>query len=146
MTQTTWSHLPNAKHIDRIIADLGKNTGVWTAAWDAEWYAAWNAASADARTAARTDAWNATRNATRTDAWNDAWDDAWNAAWNAARNAARNAAASGAILALIAYDDCAYLLDEKPEHVQMLALLGNEKAILLYSACVALQQKEREIE
>ena len=104
MTQTTWSHLPNAKHIDRIIADLGKNTGAWTAAWDAEWYAAWNAASADARTVAR-----------------------------------------GAILALIAYDDCAYLLDEKPEHVQMLGLLGNQAALLLYPACVAMQKEINEI-
>ena len=125
MKQTAWADLPNAKHIDRILADLKRNPDRWAATRNA----ARNAASDAARSAARTAARTAAR------------DDAWNAAWNAARTDARNAAASGAILALIAYDDCAYLLDEKPEHVQMLALLGNEKAILLYSACIALQKE-----
>jgi len=132
MTPTAWADLPNAKHIDRILADLKKNPDKWRAAWDAERYAAWdaardaawNAARGDARDAARYAAWDAARNA----AWNAAWYAAWYAAW-------------GAISALIAYDDCAYLLDEKPEHVQMLALFGNEKALLLYQACVALQKE-----
>jgi len=149
MTQTTWSHLPNAKHIDRIIADLGKNTGAWTAAWDAEWYAAWNAASADARTAARVAARNAAGTAASDAARTAARVAARNAAGTAASDAAENAAMTagcGALLALIAYDDCAYLLDEKPEYVQMLGLHGNQAARLLYPACVALQQKEREIE
>ena len=88
MTPTAWDDLPNAKHIDRILADLKRNP------------------------------------------YN------WGAAWTAARNAAQDA-----ILALIAYDDCAYLLDEKPEHVQMLALLGNQAALLLYPACVAMQKE-----
>jgi len=129
MKQTAWADLPNAKHIDRILADLKRNPDRWAATRNATR----NAARTDAWTAARTAAWTAARTAAR--------DDAWNAAWNAARTDARNAAASGAILALIAYDDCAYLLDEKPEHVQILALLGNEKAILLYSACIALQKE-----
>jgi len=93
MTPTAWADLPNAKHIDRILADLKKNPD--------RWYATRNAASDAAR------------------------DDAWYAA----------------LLALIAYDDCAYLLDEKPEHVQILALLGNQVAILLYPACIALQKE-----
>jgi len=132
MTPTAWDDLPNAKHIDRILADLKRNPYNWGAAWTAEWTAEWNAAM----TAARNAAWSAERYA--------AWDAARTAAWSAARTAASGAAfntAWGAILALIAYDDCAYLLDEKPEHVQILALLGNEKAILLYPACVALQKE-----
>ena len=129
MKQTAWADLPNAKHIDRILADLKRNPDRWAATRNATR----NAARTDAWTAARTAAWTAARTAAR--------DDAWNAAWNAARTDARNAAASGAILALIAYDDCAYLLDEKPEHVQILALLGNQVAILLYPACIALQKE-----
>jgi len=128
MTPTAWADLPNAKHIDRILDDLKKNPDNWS----------------DARGAAR--------NATKNDARYAAWNAAWNAASDAARNDARNAAwyaaradaradARDAISALIAYDDCAYLLDEKPEHVQMLALLGNEKALLLYQACLALQKE-----
>ena len=132
MTQTAWADLPNAKHIDRILADLKKNPDNW---YDAR-NAAWNAA----RNAVRNDARNAAWNAAETAAWDAVRDAARGAAWNAAINAARTAA-RGAILALIAYDDCAYLLDEKPEHVQMLALLGNEKALLLYQACLALQKE-----
>jgi len=124
MTPTAWADLPNAKHIDRVLADLKKNPDRWSAAMAAEWNAAWsdvwNTARTDARTAAMTDAYNA------------AWTAAWYAAWGAARDA---------ILALIAYNDCAYLLDEKPEHVQMLGLLGNQAAILLYPACVAMQKE-----
>jgi len=120
MTPTAWADLSNAKHIDRILADLKKNPDKWDAVWDAEWNAAWNAAWYAA--------WYAVRTAAR--------DDAWNAVWDATSDAAR-----GASLALIAYDDCAYLLDEKPEHVQILALLGNQVAILLYPACIALQKE-----
>jgi len=132
MTPTAWDDLPNAKHIDRILADLKRNPYNWGAAWTAARNAAWNAAM----TAARNAAWSAERYA--------AWDAARTAAWSAARTAASDAAfntAWGAILALVAYDDCAYLLDEKPEHVQILALLGNEKALLLYQACLALQKE-----
>jgi len=145
MTPTAWEHLPNAKHIDRILADLKKNPNRWSAAWTAEWTAEWNAAM----TAARNAAWSAERyaawDAARTAAWGSAryaaGDAARYSAWTAARGDARGAAASGAILALITYDDCAYLLDEKPEHVQMLGLLGNQAALLLYPACVAMQKE-----
>ena len=132
MTPTAWSDLPNAKHIDRILADLKKNPDRWSAARTTEWAAAWNAA----RSAVWNAAWYAARDAAK--------DAEWNAAMTAARTTASEAAwyaAWGAILALVAYDDCAYLLDEKPEHVQILALLGNQVAILLYPACLALQKE-----
>ena len=136
MTQTAWADLPNEKHVDRILADLKKNPEKWAAARDAAWaaarntarVAAWDAAYDAARTDARGAAWDAAYDAARTDARDAVWYAAWYAGW-------------GAISALIAYDDCAYLLDEKPEHVKMLGLLGNEKAILLYSACIALQKE-----
>jgi len=128
MTPTAWADLPNAKHIDRILADLKKNTDRWSATR--------NAASDATRNAAVDAAWNAARNAARTAAWNAAWDAVWDAARGAAWGSARDA-----ILALIAYDDCIYLLDEKPEYVQMLGLLGNQQAILLYPACLALQKE-----
>ena len=160
MTPTAWADLPNAKHIDRILADLKKNTDRWSATRNAASDAtrnaavdaAWNAARNAARTAAWNAAWDAVWDAARGAAWDAAWTAAWDAVWDATRDATRSAAsdaawtaartaARGAILALIAYDDCAYLLDEKPEHVQMLGLLGNEKALLLYQACLALQKE-----
>jgi hypothetical protein len=130
---TAWADLPNVKYIDLVMDSLKKNPAVWSAArdaardaaWDTAWNAAWDAAS----NAARNAAWGAARNA----AWDAARDAARDAAWDAARNAAWNAA-----LALIAWDDCGYLLEEKSEDVKMLALLGNQAAVLLYPACVAL--------
>ena len=53
-------------------------------------------------------------------------------------------AAHGTILALIAWDDCAHLLDSEPEHVKLLAALGVESAILLYPACIVFS-KEKEL-
>ena len=67
--------------------------------------------------------------------------------WNAARDAAWNAAtgaAMGAILALMAWDDCAYLLDQKPEHVKIIALLGHEASILLEPAVIAMYEETLE--
>ena len=143
---TAWANLPNAKHIDRILDDLKKNPDNWSAAADS---AAWSTARATARdvawTAARLVEFDASRVATN----NDAWDAAKDAAWNAlklgigevdARDVAWSASWS-ASLALIAFDDCAYLLDEKPEDVLILGLLGIHAAVLLYPACVALQKE-----
>jgi hypothetical protein len=64
--------------------------------------------------------------------WEAARDAAWSAACSAAYYAARDA-----IVALIAYDDCAYMLDSDPGELEILAKFGNEKAILLLPACKA---------
>ena len=104
--ETSWAHLPNAKHIDAVLADARKRPEAWVAAWGAARTAAWNAAWGAARDAARTAAWNAARTA------------AWNEAWGAARDAARDAAwgaAWGALAALIAWDSAADLLDCTPD-------------------------------
>ena len=117
---TAWANLPNAKHINRILADLKKYPKKWKAAHNTAWDAASRAA------------WVTTYEAV--------YDTAREAAWIAASNAA-SAAVRDAVFALIVWDDCAYLLDEKPKHVLMLGLLGNEKAILLYPASLALQKE-----
>ena len=56
---TAWAHLPNAAHIDEVLASLKAHPEKWTAARDAAWVTAWGAA----RVAA--------------------WDAAWGAAWYA---------------------------------------------------------------
>jgi len=133
---TAWADLPNAKYIDMILYSLKKENTAWVAVKDAVWNAAWDAA----RLAARDTAWGAAKDA----AYNAAWDAAWGAARDAAWGAAW-VAAWDAVRALIAWDDCGYLLDEKPEDVKMLALLGNQAAVLLYPACIALN-KSKELE
>ena len=135
--QTAWAHLPNAKHIDWFLSSVKANTNKWDAAWDAAWDATRDAARTAAYNAAWTEAWNAARTAARTAAYNAAW----NAVWVAANNAANNAAyygASGAIIALIAYDDCGYMIESEIDEIRILAKLGDQKAILLLPACIVL--------
>ena len=123
---TAWNHLPNAGHIDRIIADLRVNPNNWDRAWHAAWNAAWHAAL-DA-------------------AWDAARDAAWHAAWDATRDATRDAARSAArsaILALIAWPESADYLNLSEDSVRVLAALGDHKAVLMLTAVVAFdQQKE----
>jgi hypothetical protein len=119
-----WSHLPNAKYIDLILADLKKNPDDWSHAYSVVKRAAYNAVF--------NTVWNAVWNAARYDAW------------DAAKNAANNAA-NGAILALIAYDYCSWILNEKPEDIKLLAVLTQEpQYVLLYPAVLALE-KSKEI-
>jgi hypothetical protein len=128
----TWDHLPNAKHIDAIIASVEAHPKEWAAAWDA------------ARNAARNAAWNAAYSAACDAARNAEWNAAGGAAADAASGAASSAAyyaargaAGDAIIALIAYDDCAYIIDSRPGDLEIFAKLGNEKAMLLLPACKA---------
>ena len=131
MTQTEWAHLPNAKHIDWVIASVKEHPEKWDAVWVAAYYAArgatFDAARDAAFDAARTAACDAGRNA----AWGAAWGAAWDAAWDAARGAAFDA-----IAALIAYDDRAYMIESDVDEIKILAILGDQKARLLLPACI----------
>ena len=112
-TTTAWAHLPNAAHIDRILADAAQRPEVWGAAWDAVWDAVWDAA--------REAAWSA----------------AWGAALDAARNAARSAALD-ALLALIAWDDASLMLDTPVPALRLYAANGSHAAVLMLLAAIAL--------
>jgi hypothetical protein len=123
-----WSHLPNAAHIDWIIADVKAHPDRWDAAHGAEG----NVAYASAWSAARGAEWNA--------AYASAWDAAWDAARGAAQDVVRGAARGAvwdAIAALVAWDDCAYILDLAPGAVRLMASTGHPAAILLYPAVLA---------
>ena len=78
-----------------------------------------------------------------------AWDDLPNAkhiarilklAQDAARDAAWDAARD-ALLTLIAWDDCAYLLDLPPDAVRLIAASGNHAAVLLLPTIIALNKE-----
>ena len=66
------------------------------------------------------------------------------AAWGAAHEAARDAVRY-AISALIAYDDCAYMLESEVGELRILAALGDQKAILLVPACLVFTRQEADI-
>ena len=122
---TAWAHLPNARHIDRVLADLKARPEVWTAARDAAWDAAWTAA------------WDAARAAAWTAAWVAARDAAWDAAWDAARDA---------VAGLVAWDDVAYILTLPPDAVRMLIATCTDHhkhaAVMLLPASIALNRGE----
>ena len=125
---TAWSELPNAAHIDRVIASVKAHPKIWDAAWDAAWHAAWYSA----RNAAWRAAGAAARDAARDAALDAAWRAAGDAAWDAARDAAR---------ALIAYDDCAHYLDMSSEQLKSWAILSESPAaVLLLPAVIAFEQ------
>ena len=85
-----WDHLPNAKHIDKVLV----HAKTYPEKWDAAWVA------------------------TRRDAVRDA--------------------VRGAIVVLIAYDDCAHMLEFTPEQIHLYACLGIPAAILLEPAVTAM--------
>jgi len=128
---TAWAHLPNAAHIDRVLASLAATPELWDAAWDAAWGAAWDAAWDAAWGAAWGDARDAAWDAARGAAWGAAWDAAWDDARDDARGAAR-----GAIAALVAWDDCAVFLDMPPDAVRLVAASGHHPAFLLLPAAI----------
>ncbi len=116
-----WDHLPNAKHIDWVIDSVKQHPEVWAAvrdaAWNTAWYAAWEVAKDAGRGAARNAAWYATRDA--------GWD---------------------VILALVAYDDCAHLLDMSGEQLKTWATLSEQPAAVLLLSAVIAREQIRELE
>ena len=108
-----WSHLANAKHIDLIIAHVKANP----AAWESAVYVARDAAYAAA----------------------------WNAAVEAARfrfvniRGVRAAVVRHAVCALVAWDYAGGLMDSPAEQVKVLAILGDQAALLMYPAIAAME-------
>jgi hypothetical protein len=135
LEMTAWSHLPNATHIDQVLADLKSHPDEFAVAWDAvSWNTAWSAARDAGRgasgLAAYDAAWDAARAAGRNAAWDmaraAAWDAAWDAAWAAARAAARTA-----ITALIAWDHSVNYLDMTYEELGVWYQLNEDPACVL---------------
>ena len=123
-TKTAWAHLPNAKHIDAVLADVKVRPEAWTTARSAVQDAAWD------------EAWGAVQDA----AWDEARDVAWTAAWGAVQDAARDAA-WGAIAALVTWDSSADLLDCTPDVLRTMIDLAeppvcHQAALLLPYAIV----------
>ena len=67
-TKPAWSHLPNAKHIDAVLADVKVRPEAWVlgfatvpiAVWDRAWKMSWDLASHSGRQEARDAARDAT--------------------------------------------------------------------------------------
>ena len=138
-----WSNLPNAKHIDWVLASLKSNIDVWNQAYDQAWYEARDQAYDQARVQARDQArvqalnqaldqaWYEARDQAYDQAYDQALDQVSDQAWNQARGQAYEQA-SGVLVALIAYDDCdQYLSMTFDELKTWVALTEKPQAILL---------------
>ena len=138
-----WSHLANAKHIDLIIAHIKANP----TAWDEELLklelVELDEAAFQARKAALGYAWLAVKDKSCDSARNAVWATVWNSPMDANMDAAMDAA-DGAALALVAWDHASGLMDLPAEQVKVLALLGNQAAILLYPA-IAVMETTQEV-
>ena len=131
MTTTAWAHLPNAVHIDRVIASVQAHPEHWASPRDAAWesqswdqlYAAWYAGH------------DILKGHGRYTEWNEAWEAARDVVWQATSADVVREAIEYAVLALVAYDDCAYMLDSDPTELATLAAFGDPRATMLFPAC-----------
>ena len=121
-----WSDLPNAQYINWVLNSLKENPELWDQASDEARDKAWDRALAEAAALA-----------------GPASDPRWwprYKVWHAARDAAprhwadgkSRAAAWGALVALVAYDDCDQYLNMGYEELKMYAVLSEKpQAVLL---------------
>ena len=137
---SAWSHLPNAKHIDRVIASAHTYPKAWNVGWgvarrnafDTAWYKIWNAG--------------------RDNAWSEAMDKALVPMISPPRPAAQQSrpmrmnAARTAILALVAYDDADKYLSMPSDQLKTWALLSEEPAAVLLLPAVIAFEKISELE
>jgi len=159
---TKWSDLPNAHHIDWVLASLKDNPDLWTAASNTAraaargtvWYATWTSARGTAWyatwTSARDAAYNAARDAAE---WSRPRRNEWASVEAATREAARGAAwdsawyaARDAILALVAYDDCDQYLSMSYEELTIWAVLSEHPAAILLLPMIYVREKIQESE
>ena len=123
-----WSHLPNAIHIDRVLASVKSHPKLWYQARDQAWVQAWYQAWVQARDQARDQASDQARDQVR----------------DQVRDQARDQARA-TILALIAYDDSAKYLDLPLDQLEMLYLLNEHPTCILLQPAVFVFEKEREL-
>ncbi len=128
-----WAHLPNAAHIDRVIASAHVDVSAWNEAimqnakldidnaWCDNNYDAWKKGRAIVK--------------------EKLGEDEFTKLLTLDRDLDKRHTLGDAIIALVAYDDCAYMLDSDPDELKIIAKFGNGVANLLWPACLALSIK-----
>lgn len=126
-----WSHLPNARHIDRVLESLKSHSEIWAAARD-------SATGFD-----RPTAWSAGRSASFNAGRHLEWDAAYAATWSVTRETDWSAgdAAWDSVTSLIAYDYSANYLDMPSDQLRVWAIISEDPAaILLLPAIIAFER------
>ena len=117
---SAWDHLPNAQHIDRLMTHLKTHPE--------------QGANRPAKyiTPARNAAWKIISRRPQAKAWCAARDEVYSMGHS-------QAITCDVFLALIAYDDCAYILALPIGAIKVMASANIPAAMLLYPAMVAMQ-------
>ena len=123
-----WDHLPNAKHIDRVLDHAAARPEAWMEASRAE--AVINGTG-----------WAALGKATSDITRRGAWVAVWKVASSPDLRLTPRGGLRDALLALIVYDDCGHMLDFTPEQIHLYACLNIPAAKLLESAINAMNQR-----
>lgn len=127
-----WSHLPNARHIDAVLAHLKQHLEQWDDAGSgAIAYRQFIWPGLDS-------AWSATLSAGRDSAWRGGREAVWQNPHYNHHLLGQLAPAWKAIAALIAWDNSSSLLSLPLDQVELLASLGHHPAVLLLPAAYAM--------
>lgn len=124
-----WSHLPNAAHIERILASVKSHPDIWSVPGDRLRALAWSAARDTSQATGR--------------------DEAWFSALSASRPPTLRVVANGAggaILALIAWDNSAKFFDMTSTELEFWAELSEEPAAILLLPAVRAFEQIKELE
>ena len=135
---TAWHHLPNAAHIDRILADLKLNFNNWSAVWHSlisridDFDAGFDVADDKIDEMGNTKEWDAL--------WDAVYDVAERAYWYGAREAARHS-----IMSLIAWPESGDYLSLPVDQVRVMAELGDHRARLMLPAVMAFNMYRKDV-
>ena len=131
-----WDHLPNAHHIDWVLESVKQHPKEWLDAWNTT-FVYWNTTSVETQDMILDVAW-ARAHATILDT-----DRGWT--WHSNRVSIESSSQS-TVMALVAYDDCAHLLDMPSEKLRAWALLREQPAAVLQLPSVIAGEQIRELE
>jgi hypothetical protein len=127
---TAWAHLPNAKHIDWVLASINKYPTWWCHANTTAYHN-----MSDIENHAWCNAWHYINSLDDPEKRQWAWESAKKIAYRCYIWGLRNTAAN-VIMALIAYDDCGYMIESDIGELKLIAAFGDPRAILLLPACI----------
>lgn len=140
-----WSHLPNARHIDRVLESVKSHPRAWGAAYDADWNTAWDEGRVAARTAIRNlgrsaacSAYDLAQMAACAQGPSEAPGEAYTATWTTSRLA---------LAALIAWDDCGQYLDMTSKELELwITLSQRQECIMLLPAVKAFERIAEQVD
>ncbi len=124
-----WSHLPNAKHIDQVLASVKTYPKIWTTTWPTNrTLDLYDKFRTSFLKASETEIWDTFLDSNLDSALGTVPDDAFNAVYDT-------------LLALVVYDYSTKYLTMPSEHLKTWALLSDDPpAILLIPAISAFEQ------